>query len=136
MDGHGKTAGQAAERYPTRPRSVRFQAGCGAPGWTGSGVGLPPARPDPALRARGALGVLRRSRRGNAGALHLGGRRLAGSPRALRLALGGSMLEQRVDLAAEDEDEPADVEPGHQHDDPADRAVGLVVAAEVLRVVR
>ena len=41
------------------------------------------------------------------------------------------MLERRVDLAAQQIDEPQDVEPSHEHDDAADRSVGGVVRAQV-----
>src|SRR2546422_566050 len=112
----GLAFGRAFER---QGRGGRMARGLG---WTRSGVRLPRARPEAALRPRRASGALRRSGRRDAGALHGGRRCLAGSARALHLPLRGRVLEQRVQLAAQDEDETADVEPGHQHDHPADRA--------------
>src|SRR4051794_17996129 len=48
----------------------------------------------------------------------------------------GVVLEDRVDLASQDEDEPADVEPGEEYDHAADGTVGGVVLPEMLRVLR
>src|SRR4051794_17303624 len=78
----------------------------------------------------GVLG-LGATRGGDAWALQPGGRRFAWRARSLGLPFGRLVLDERVDLAAEDEDEARDVKPGHEDDHAADRAVGLVVAAEV-----
>src|SRR5207248_4507010 len=61
-------------------------------------------------------------------------RNLAGGMSACRLSFAdGVVLEDGVDLAAQDEDEPGDVEPDEEHHHAADRSVRRVVAAEMLR---
>jgi hypothetical protein len=53
---------------------------------------------------------------------------------ALGLARGAVVLDERVDLRADDDHEAGDVEPEHQDDDRPDRAVGGAVVAEVADV--
>src|SRR5581483_11702997 len=62
-------------------------------------------------------------------------------PRRLRQLLLALVLPRRrrvldlgVDLSAEEQEEAAQVHPGEQDDDGADRTVGLVVLAEVIHV--
>src|SRR5437868_8150297 len=74
-----------------------------------------PARPEPAAGALGGFGALRGARSSDARAFDLRRRRFAGRARASRLALGGGVLEHRVHLTAEDEDETADVERSEEH---------------------
>src|SRR6266550_4543288 len=83
------------------------------------------------LGARRALGG---SGRRDAGSLLRRRRSLALGAGASGLALARGVLDDGVHLAADDEDEAGEVEPGKEHDHAADRSVGDVVISEARRV--